>query len=47
MIQFVKPELNVPLLFWEIHILYINCKYKITKKIYHVMYVKHLSNLVD
>ena len=33
-IQLVKPQLNVPLFFWKIHPLCINCKYKIFKNIY-------------
>ena len=33
-IQLVKPQLNVPLFFWKIQLLYINCKYKTTKNIY-------------
>ena len=32
--QLVRPQLNVPLFFWKNRLLYINCKYKITKDIY-------------
>ena len=33
-IQLVKPQLNVPLFFWKIDLLYIIGKYKSTKNIY-------------
>ena len=43
-IQLVKPQLNVSLFFWENHLLYINCKYKITTKNVYRLLTGHVAS---
>ena len=43
-IQLVKPQLNVALFFWKIHLLYINCKYKVTTKNIYRSLTDHVAS---